>query len=187
MFETGTPHTGPEVRLALEQLVGEGVEYMASFSDETFFRPQGAAWSPAGHIRHLRRASSPLVVAFRLPRLLLGFRFGWRRIPSVSFAQLRDRYQAALAQGGQAGAFSPGPEPPPPDPAARRQEILSRWEAVTRNLAARATPWSEPALDRYQLPHPLLGALSLREMLCFTVYHTAHHLRRVAERAGGTP
>jgi hypothetical protein len=28
-----------------------------------------------------------------------------------------------------------------------------------------------------------MGRLTVRGMLAFTVYHTAHHLRRVAERA----
>jgi hypothetical protein len=45
------------------------------------------------------------------------------------------------------------------------------------------TRWPERALDRHLLPHPLMGLLTIREMLAFTVYHTAHHLRRVADRA----
>ena len=46
--------------------------------------------------------------------------------------------------------------------------------------------WPDAALDDVCLPHPLMERLSVREMLAFTVNHTAHHLiTRVAERAAG--
>ena len=48
------------------------------------------------------------------------------------------------------------------------------WGRPGRPLRQR---WPEPSLDRYQLLHPLLGRLTVREMLEFSVYHHAHHLR----------
>jgi hypothetical protein len=36
--------------------------------------------------------------------------------------------------------------------------------------------WSEKNLDAYLLPHPLLGKITVREMLFFTTFHTDHHL-----------
>ncbi|NBX80802.1 MAG: DinB family protein, partial [Flavobacteriales bacterium] len=36
--------------------------------------------------------------------------------------------------------------------------------------------FTEDDLDKYVLPHPLLGKLTLREMLCFTIYHVKHHV-----------
>ncbi len=49
-------------------------------------------------------------------------------------------------------------------------------------LVGKIPGWSEAALDRYRLPHPLLGKLTVREMLFFTLYHNAHHLDQVAGR-----
>ena len=49
--------------------------------------------------------------------------------------------------------------------------------AQTNTLA-----WSERALDRYRLPHPLLGRLTVREMLLFTLYHSVHHFSLVSTR-----
>ena len=68
------------------------------------------------------------------------------------------------------------------DPEKRRAEIMTSWREVTQDLCKGASRWDEKALDAAQGPHPLLGTLSLREMLEFTVYHTTHHLRIVAER-----
>jgi len=41
--------------------------------------------------------------------------------------------------------------------------------------------FSEEDLDKLILPHPLLGKLTLREMMYFTIYHVQHH-QRIVER-----
>jgi hypothetical protein len=51
--------------------------------------------------------------------------------------------------------------------------------------AQRSLGWREADLDRYLLPHPLLGKLTLREMLHFTLYHNYHHVQSVATRLRG--
>ena len=183
MFDPGHPSTGPELREALGRLLAEGHAFLATLTTEEFFRPQGERWSPADHVRHLRKSSIPLAAALRLPRLLLRIRFGIHQGPSRSYDAIKGSYLAKLAAGGQAGRFAPEPEAASPDPHTRRNEILSGWSAATVGLANAAKAWDEAALDRGRLPHPLLGPLTVREMLAFTVYHTEHHLRRVAERA----
>jgi hypothetical protein len=53
---------------------------------------------------------------------------------------------------------------------------------AVEELARRIGTWSETDLDRYRLPHPLLGRLTVREMLFFTVQHLAHHASKVEAR-----
>lgn len=182
MFDPGHPSTGSELREALGRLLAEGHAYLVTLAADEFFRPQGEHWSPADHVRHLRKSSTPLVAALRLPRVLLRIRFGTHDGPSRPYDAIKSSYLAKLAAGGQAGRFAPAPEATPPDPLERRNEILAGWSAATVGLTNAARVWDEAALDRGQLPHPLLGTLTIREMLAFTVYHTEHHLRRVAER-----
>jgi hypothetical protein len=109
--------------------------------------------------------------------------FGRHRGPGRAFADLRRQYQATLAAGAQAGRFAPRVQPPPIDLAAGQDAILGRLAATVRAVQIAVQRWPEPALDQYRLPHPLLGRLTVREMLAFSVYHHAHHLRRVAERS----
>jgi hypothetical protein len=182
-FETGEPRTLPDLGQALNRLVTGGVSFVAPMSDAVFFAPQGSAWSPAEHLRHLRKSSAPLVTALKLPQLVLRLRFGGHSAPSRTFTQVRELYLSKLAAGGKAGEYAPTPEPPPANPVDRRNEIINSWTSVTVELVNAMNRWSEAALDRHQLPHPLLGPLSVREMLGFTVYHTAHHLRRIEERS----
>jgi hypothetical protein len=51
-------------------------------------------------------------------------------------------------------------------------------------LARALEHWTEMDLDRCRLPHPLLGKITVREMLFFTLYHYEHHWAIVAERLG---
>lgn len=182
-FDTGVPASGTDLSQTLGALNASGAAYFSTLPDDAFFAPQGAAWSPAVHVRHLHQTTSPLVLALKLPRWMLGLRFGKAGGPSRGFTELRDAYRKVLAGGAQAGRYTPDSESPPGDPQARRQEIMRAWTTAVVGLQNAITGWPEAALDRHRLPHPLLGLLTVREMLAFTVYHTAHHLRRVAERA----
>lgn len=177
-----SPSSGAEMSHALGQQLASGATQLTSLSDEAFFAPQGAAWSPAEHIRHLRKSATPLVTALGLPRWLLRLRFGAPRRASRSFDEVREVYLRKLAAGATAGRFAPSPEARPGDLMARRQEIIGDWARATAALQNAIAKWPEEALDRHQLPHPVLGLLTVREMLAFTVYHTSHHLNRIAER-----
>lgn len=42
--------------------------------------------------------------------------------------------------------------------------------------------WSEADLDRVRMPHPILGPLTVREMLFFTLYHDGHHVEAARAR-----
>src|SRR6185369_6710340 len=103
---------------------------------------------------------------------------------SRDYGGLRDVYRGILAGGGKAGRFAPALEALPADPAAWRRALMGRRELAAEALERAIEPWSETALDRYRMPHPLLGKLTVREMLFFTLYHNLHHIQNVARRTG---
>ena len=182
MFETAEPHSGAECRAAMQQLVARGSEFLVTQPADVFHAPQGDHWSPAEHVRHLRKSTAPVARALGMPRLVLRWKFGKAKSASRSFVELQRVYNAALAAGGKAGRFTPSPEAAPADPARRRTEILDAWRGSVEDLDRSAGRWPEAALDRLVLPHPLLGNLTIREMLMFTVFHTAHHLTSITNR-----
>ena len=94
-------------------------------------------------------------------------------------------YVARLAQGASAGRFAPAPKPAAADPASERRRIMRAHEASVDALTARVAKWSEANMDYHVLPHPLLGDLSVREMLFFTVYHNTHHVANVQRLLSG--
>ena len=185
-FETGEPRSGPEIRLALERLHEMSQSYAASLAPSVFAQPQGEKWSPADHLRHLSKSSRALLPGLGMPKLALRLMFGGSRGSSRAFVEVRETYQAGLRAGATAGRFAPSAKPLPPDPAAWQAEVLSSFRNTASALHDALAPWPEKALDRYRLPHPLLGRLTVREMLFFTLYHNAHHMNLVAGRVDGS-
>lgn len=179
------PATRDEILAEIARLAAQVERVVAGFDTPTFFAPQhedgSRRWSPAEQIRHLTRATYPLARAFMMPRLLLLLRFGVTFRRPGSYVELVRRYERLLEQKPQAGRFAPSADSAHDD--ARRAEIMMRFRDAVSRLAAGAEIWPERALDRYRLPHPLLGRLSAREMLWFTVFHTAHHGGQIARRA----
>jgi hypothetical protein len=167
---------------ALTHVHASGHAMLLAMPIDRFHAPQGDRWSPATHVRHLTRSTAPLVTAYRVPPWLLRLRFGRARRTSRDFASLVADYRATLAAGGQAGRFAPPPDGTSTAPTTRRATILGDWHRAVRGVEVAVRRWDTASLDGVQLPHPLLGMLTAREMLAFTVYHTVHHLRLVEAR-----
>ena len=181
-FEPKAPVSGLDISQALESQHEQLRRALEELPIEEFVAPQALKWSPADHARHLHKSARPLVQALTAPRIVLWWRFGTRGGASGTYADVREAYRARLAKGYGANRFAPSAVDIPNDALAWRSEILDGWTATVRALSAAARRWRERALDRYQVPHPLLGKLSMREILFFTLYHNAHHLQLVAER-----
>jgi uncharacterized damage-inducible protein DinB len=97
---------------------------------------------------------------------------------------MKDVYLARLARGASAGRFAPPPAPATSD--AERHRIMAFHAQTVAQLTSSIQEWSEDALDRRRLPHPLLGPITVREMLFFALYHNRHHLEGVQRRAGSS-
>lgn len=180
------PHSRADILQAIERLQTDGLQFWRTLPPDRFAAPLGEAWSPADNVRHLIKSTKPVTQALALPALVLKTTFGPAKAPSVSFADLRDRYRSVLAGGATAGKFAPAAVAPPTDPAAWQRELVDQCRDALADLAKATVRWSEPELDACRLPHPLLDKLTLREMLFFTLYHYDHHretvVRRMAQR-----
>ena len=180
--EFAEPVTQREIVAALASLHEQSTSFWSAIDDERFFAPLGEAWSPADNLRHLERSVKPVAQILRLPTPVLRLLFGAVRRPSQTYAGVRSSYHARLAAGQKAGRFAPPPLPPPTSPRETRRSLMARRELRARTLSAAIESWDESDLDRFFLPHPALGKLTVREMLFFTLYHNLHHVLNVAKR-----
>ena len=185
VFDFEAPTDKQSIIATLEGLDREIGDYFEALSLEEFFADQGEHWSPCGHLVHLNKSMAAVIQALKVPRLLLALRFGRTRDGSADFDGVVQRYLAALDGGVQAGRFGPSDQPDPLPPEARRGKTLGRWRRRDGELRGALHRWSEEGLDRYQVAHPAMGKMTLREVLFFTAYHNAHHARRVHERRSG--
>jgi len=142
-------------------------------ANSAFFKRPYSKWSMAENLEHLILSVKPLNLAFRLPKFALLF-FGKPNRPIRTQDELVRKYLSKLDAGGRAGsAFVPELKQ------VDKRLLIQSFENENKRFINSLTKWSEEDLDRYLLPHPLLGKLYLREMLYFTIYHTQHHLRAI--------
>lgn len=185
MLLSTSPRTGAEIIAALREVHRESVSYWTTFSDAAFFAPIGTAWSPAENVRHLSKSVRAVQQGMRLPPILVNWIFGTTDEPARSYETIRTIYLERLAKGASAGRFAPESKPAPADPSTERARIMRVHAASIEALTARVAKWSEANMDYHVLPHPLLGPLSVREMLFFTVYHNTHHVLNVQRLRAG--
>jgi hypothetical protein len=169
---------------ALTASENEVADFFTSLSSAELTLRVGTAWTAFEQLDHLTRAVQAVARRFAAPKFLLRLRFGRSQRPGRSYIQLRDAYRERLAAGGRAsGPFIPTAV----DLAAasietRRNDLVGAWRRRNGRLRDALGSWSEKQLDTIRLPHPLLGAISAREMLYFTIYHAEHHLTATRRR-----
>ena len=85
----------------------------------------------------------------------------------------------SLLQDGQAS----GPFIPPFIGFEKKDELIKKYAEQKQKLISKIEKQNEKDLDVYILPHPLLGKVTLREMLYFTIHHNEHHLESLKNRS----
>ena len=141
------------------------------------FAPEGA-WTAGQHLLHLIKSTKPLGRGMGVPRLLLRLKFGSVKHSSRSYEAIIQSYQDALDNGGKAT----GDYVPRAVKKLERDALIKRFENEMSVLIKQVGKWSEKNLDNTNVPHPLIGNLTLREMLYFTIYHTEHHLKVLQDK-----
>jgi hypothetical protein len=163
--------TKTEIIALLTEKHKQFVNTFPAMSEREFSTPASNKWSPAQQLDHIIRSVSPVVTAFGLPGFILKWKFGKANRPSKTYDALVEKYHAKLAAGGKASAqFLPTAVP-----FQEREAAIAKVNALVQKLNQRIAYKSEETLDKLILPHPLLGKLTLREMLYFTAYHAEHH------------
>ncbi|MFB9995537.1 DinB family protein [Deinococcus oregonensis] len=169
------PFSQAEVEAALAETRERVSSFFAGLSSQQFTQGNAETWSPAHHLHHLTISNQPVAYALSLPRDRLPARDAAQ--PSRSYADIRAFYREVLTTGVKAsGRFLP-------DPQGTQAELITHYRGSIDLLDHDLTAyWNDVDLDAFTLAHPVLGPLSVREMLLFTLYHNAHHLAGVQNR-----
>lgn len=168
-----------EIIAALESNAEFSARFFSNLPDSMMFDGDLDHWSPAHHLVHLTQASISVERALRSGKLP-----SHPTARSRTYAEVRDAATASLAatpkdrllEMGRRAVIAPG---------TTKQEIVEGFTTASARLRAAAAEWTEDALDRHALVHPLMGELTVREMLLFFVVHERHHFKSVRTRVGG--
>ena len=149
----------------------EFINALLSMDASLFDQSKNNKWTPAQHLDHMVRSTGPVLLALRLPLVVTRLLFGKANRSSKSYQALVDKYLDRLQAGGKAsGRFIPS-QVTIKDRAGLCKRLENTVVALTKSL----DKFSEEELDKHILPHPLLGKLTYREMIYFTIYHVQHH------------
>jgi len=147
------------------------VREFESLNEHQFCSSANDKWSASQQLDHIIRAVQPVVLAFTLPPFVLKIFFGSANRSSKTYDALVEKYKSKLAAGGKAsGRFVPGKLT-----YAQKNSSIKKVIDLVSSLNQKVERKTEAELDQLILPHPLLGKLTLREMLYFTAYHAEHH------------
>ena len=168
----------PQIIAALNEKVDAFNNFIAPLDKDQFETTPNGKWSAGQNLDHLIRSIKPLQLAYGLPKFALLVLFGKTNRPSRTYDELVTKYKTRLAAGGRAS----GPFIPPLIRFEQKNELIQKYKQQKQKLIAKVEKQSEKDLDNYILPHPLLGKVTLREMLYFTIHHNEHHLELLKNR-----
>jgi hypothetical protein len=172
------PEVTPKAQLIhmLEVSNQRVIDWFTAISPDDFFIRYGEVWSPSDNVDHLIKAHEPVTQALRLPKIALRAMFGKPDKPSMSYEKLCQAYREEIAKGAQAsGRYLPDQGNPDSYTERKKKELVGQFAKVSARLVAISKIWNGSELDDYLLPHPILGKLTVREILFFTIYHNLRH------------
>lgn len=151
------------------------VEMINQLSDDKFMSAPQEKWTAGQQLEHILKSVKPLVKVLQFPKLVLQTQFGEVNRPSMTYNVLVELYLEALKNGGKATEkFIPQMV----DLSAKNTLIENLMNEV-KQMTSALDNFSEDELDKYFIPHPLLGNFTVREMMYFTMYHVTHHQKSV--------
>lgn len=167
-----------DIRDIQEQLVSRHRDFIHDLRPlneaDFLYAPEGK-WNAGQQADHIRMSVRPLNQALALPAFVIRLLFGKANRPSRSYDELVARYREKLQAGGRA----PSRFQPKGCSFDTRVTLARSLMKEVDGVARKAGRFSDRDLDTLILPHPLLGKVTLREMLYFTIYHVGHHGEQV--------
>ena len=156
------------------------LDFYTAIPESIFFSKPEIGWSPLENIKHLNTATSVVALFLRKELKFLLLLFG-QSDSKKSIQEIIKNYNDKLNNGSGAGVFSPLFATNNVDVEKKKSEIKSLIESI-QSLINVLPSWTEDELDRTNIVHPILGVMTVREMLYFSLYHLYHHSSKVQLR-----
>jgi DinB superfamily len=150
-------------------------EFVENQQPEFWLKQPPSKWTAGQHVIHLVQSTEPLAKAIKYPKFILKWKFGKNNRPNRDFDTVVTRYKEKLAiVDGQVS--SPFSNNMPTSSANEREMWFNKLQKLNQQLNVSTQKQNDSDLDTILLPHPLMGKMTLREILMWNIYHTKHHL-----------
>ncbi len=148
-------------------------DWLKGHPDELWVKGPQNKWNTGEHIVHLVQSGNALNKGLMLPKFYLKYKFGTNNRENRTYPQIVKKYQDKLA--ANPNAVSPISKEMPEITLANKEAFILKLEKEKLKLIKKFQKFSDTDLDTYLLPHPLLGRMTIREIVMWTAYHTEHH------------
>lgn len=165
-----------EITNELNKITELVIDFIGKLSPEDANFSANGKWSINGNFEHLILCIKPLTKAHKIPKFILKWKFGKMNRDLRSYEEILDKYNNVLTKKGNSFL---NPFAPKNKGNSDKNQLIKEYQLETDKLIRSLENWDENQLDNYVLPHPLLGKLSIREMLYFTHLHTNHHFKTI--------
>lgn len=147
------------------------IDYINNLTSEEYFYRFEQKWTAEQQLEHIVLCTQPLLQVYSMEKSMIEKHFGKTERQGNTYKTLLENYKQKLNEGGKA------PERFVPTTSEKNsKEILtSQLTKTIADLCAAIKTFEDKELDRLLIPHPLLGNLTLREMLYNAIQHVIHH------------
>jgi DinB superfamily len=172
-------YTKPEILQGIQKSFDDIFSSIEKSDGGIFSNQLHGKWSVADNLQHLILSTYPVASALKLPKLTFKL-FGKAKNGSRTYSDVYKTYKEILAKGPVTNPKYTPDENMDFD----KKGMLSSWKVIGEKFQQRLENWTENDLDKYRIPHPVLGKLTFREMLFFTILHNYHHLEAIKNQQG---
>ncbi len=177
-LENKNPYSKSEILASMDDINQKVKSFYREISPELFFHDGLGGWSPAQNLSHLEDIAKGGVLLLQLPKFL--FLIFGKRESQRDFKTLQTDYIGS-DKSIYLGPLVPA-SIPPKDYKKQIADLMIKWDKVCTELRAVVQSIPEEDYDKYSMPHPTMGMLSLREVLYLIIIHPIHHSYKVEQK-----
>lgn len=143
--------------------------------------PEGK-WTTGQQIQHLADSLQLLNKALSYPKFLLKYKFGTCNRAPRNYDAVAKKYQQKLLENqDRARKFNQNLKKPLNR---ERQTLLNKLQLQNKKLQYKTKKLKDKYLDFLVIPHPLMGKMTIREIVMWTAHHTEHHTKILTSNYG---
>ena len=148
-------------------------DWLKNQPDDNWEKGPKGKWTVGQQILHLVNSLQLLNNALSYPRFFLKYKFGTCNRETRDYNFIIKKYQQKLIENkDRARIFNQNLKKPIHKD---RDRLITRLQIQSKKLQYKLQKISNVNLDTLVIPHPLMGKMTIREIIMWTAYHTEHH------------
>lgn len=141
--------------------------------DDNWNKSPDGKWTVGQQILHLVNSLQALNKALSYPRFFLKYKFGLCNREPRKYKIIVEKYQQKLLENQErTRTFNQDLKKPLQKD---RERLITKLRIQNKKLQYKLKKISDVNLDTLVIPHPLMGKMTIREIIMWTAHHTEHH------------